>query len=579
MANSRNTRTALLMSLVSLLLCCAVFAGTTFAWLSEKTVSADNFLVGGNLELAVYKGVAGGSGVVYTQQVTDTSQIFDAVPWLPGGAQTVYLKLENKGRVPLQYELNLYAGAEVASMGALGPILLSDLLSCSVSENATGGVADVAALAGGVTPLRATAGVAMTDYESVGKFADTLAAGEVTYLTLFVCLPENADINCLPGKPVPSLEFGVTLAVSQLGETDMFGYTQTLPLPQVEVVSGQEKMEWHSGFSCWMTRLPGGGTVSLPGTEGQDAPAISFEKAPPAVGVPTNVRDSVQNYCLSVDGADGAVATVTLPVDGWDVSLYLDGVPLTRRTEQQLYGAMTPTQYDYNALEKKVTFLADRFPVHITMVTHTPALTVDGVGYAGLAEAFGAVDELPLSNDLRLSAPVELTNAAKHLRLSGRTVAGGFAAEEGATLSVGAGSLVISEIGRVIAPTNGYALYVGDQGVVTVENGDYSGGIGSFFVGAGGQLDITGGSFRFGSSAVPVVENGGVITVTGGAFVNFDPTPFLAEGYQVTVSEDVYTVSAVPQPETEEPATPDPETQNPVTPDPETEEQEPENQE
>ena len=47
----RATKKALLMSVLSVLLCCAMLIGSTFAWFSDTETAGNNKIVAGNLDV------------------------------------------------------------------------------------------------------------------------------------------------------------------------------------------------------------------------------------------------------------------------------------------------------------------------------------------------------------------------------------------------------------------------------------------------------------------------------------------------------------------------------------------------
>ena len=107
MTNSKTTKGALLASGISLLLCCAMLLGTTFAWFTDSVTSAGNVIKSGTLDVDLVNDagdsmagkvinfvVAGGNG--------DSSNIL----WEPGCTfETEPVYVENKGNLALKYEI------------------------------------------------------------------------------------------------------------------------------------------------------------------------------------------------------------------------------------------------------------------------------------------------------------------------------------------------------------------------------------------------------------------------------------------------------------------------------------------
>ena len=92
MTNSRSTKSALLTSVVAILLCCTMLLGTTFAWFTDTATSANNVIKAGNLDvdLLVYtdtdpseNGVKMEYVSIEDESMKDTP-IFNYALWEPG---------------------------------------------------------------------------------------------------------------------------------------------------------------------------------------------------------------------------------------------------------------------------------------------------------------------------------------------------------------------------------------------------------------------------------------------------------------------------------------------------------------
>ena len=53
MTNSKHTKRALLASVLSVVVCAAMLAGSTFAWFTDSVTSAGNIIKSGNLDVAL----------------------------------------------------------------------------------------------------------------------------------------------------------------------------------------------------------------------------------------------------------------------------------------------------------------------------------------------------------------------------------------------------------------------------------------------------------------------------------------------------------------------------------------------
>ena len=96
-----QTRRALLMSALSLLLCVSMLVGTTFAWFTDSVTSGRNTIVAGNLDVVLEYW----DGDSY-EEVKSTTKLFDdAALWEPGYTEVAYLKVSNAGSLALKYHL------------------------------------------------------------------------------------------------------------------------------------------------------------------------------------------------------------------------------------------------------------------------------------------------------------------------------------------------------------------------------------------------------------------------------------------------------------------------------------------
>lgn len=101
MTNKKNTRRALFMSITSLILCCAMLMGTTFAWFTDEVKSGRNQIAAGNLDVELYNDDG---------KVTANTVLFnDVTPalWEPGAVAFENLQVKNEGTLALKYNLNL----------------------------------------------------------------------------------------------------------------------------------------------------------------------------------------------------------------------------------------------------------------------------------------------------------------------------------------------------------------------------------------------------------------------------------------------------------------------------------------
>ena len=121
MNSHRQTKQALLTSVMALVMCVVMLLGTTFAWFTDTARTSVNKIEAGNLDVALYYGdtADGANGTNWTELVdgspalkflqsngtTATQQDFY---WEPGGTYSLpALKVANNGNLKLKYKIEI----------------------------------------------------------------------------------------------------------------------------------------------------------------------------------------------------------------------------------------------------------------------------------------------------------------------------------------------------------------------------------------------------------------------------------------------------------------------------------------
>ena len=116
MTNSKYTKRALLASVLSVVVCAAMLAGSTFAWFTDSVTSAGNIIKSGNLDVALEW--ANGTEALDTAEWKDasTNAIFNYDLWEPGYTEARHVRISNKGNLALKYEIRIVANGEVSKL-------------------------------------------------------------------------------------------------------------------------------------------------------------------------------------------------------------------------------------------------------------------------------------------------------------------------------------------------------------------------------------------------------------------------------------------------------------------------------
>lgn len=131
-----STKRALILSLLSMLLCVSMLVGSTYAWFTDTATTGVNKILAGNLDVKLMYS----TDMQTWKEATEQTKLFDDnALWEPGYTQTVYLKVVNAGTLALKYEAGLsknytrYSGKNIANE----KYYVDDYLKIGVAETDT----------------------------------------------------------------------------------------------------------------------------------------------------------------------------------------------------------------------------------------------------------------------------------------------------------------------------------------------------------------------------------------------------------------------------------------------------------
>ncbi len=111
--NKKSTKRALLGSVLSLLLCCAMLIGTTFAWFTDSVSSNGNKIQSGTLKISLHKMEKDNTWT----DISDTKDpLFNYNLWEPGYTAVQLLKVQNDGNLALKWQANLVYEGTVSKL-------------------------------------------------------------------------------------------------------------------------------------------------------------------------------------------------------------------------------------------------------------------------------------------------------------------------------------------------------------------------------------------------------------------------------------------------------------------------------
>ena len=240
MANKKVSRRALFTSIMSLILCCAMLMGTTFAWFTDSVTSGLNTINSGNLDVELMAG---------DKKVDANTKLFDNVElWEPGMVVYENLQVVNAGTLALKYQLSLNFGNENDLYGHK----LSEVLKVALIDKVPDGATRETVLA----DAKAAAGQGLGTLSNFVQEGSLEAGQQGTEQALVIYWdPDTSAVDNLynanngkttsDGKPL-HIEFGINLQATQMmNESDSFGtdydqFSSILPKATVNNTGAKE---------------------------------------------------------------------------------------------------------------------------------------------------------------------------------------------------------------------------------------------------------------------------------------------------------------------------------------------------
>ena len=245
MNNKRATKRALLTSVMALVMCVVMLAGTTFAWFTDTASTGVNKIQAGNLDIEVKYTLDGKDWA----KLDGATNIFQKGLWEPGHTEVVALKVTNTGSLALKYNISMNVVSETEGTNKAGePYKLSDYLKVKTLAQGANDFGNIAL--GMAFDTRAKDGLA---YDSEKSFSDvgvlandqSLQPGmEGNYIIMKVYMPETVgnEANARSTKEAASIEFGINVvATQQQSERDSFGDNYDKDATYPVIVSNQQQ--------------------------------------------------------------------------------------------------------------------------------------------------------------------------------------------------------------------------------------------------------------------------------------------------------------------------------------------------
>lgn len=258
MAKKQKMQKALALSIVAMILCVAMLAGTTFAWFTDSAASGSNVITAGNLDVEVQYtlGDKNDEGEMVWNDLDGATDLFRKGLWEPGHTEVVALRIKNNGTLALKYVANMNIVSENIGKTKDGAdIVLSEILTVStlihqaIDENGN------ANQIGDITLGLAFNGENSVRYEQTSTFKAgnvlrsevQLLPGAAHYMIVKVDMAESvgneANHN---GTDIPTINFGINVLTTQFAyENDSFGtdYDEDAPYRNTRKVTAESEKQ------------------------------------------------------------------------------------------------------------------------------------------------------------------------------------------------------------------------------------------------------------------------------------------------------------------------------------------------
>ena len=259
MNNKRATKRALLTSVMALVMCVVMLAGTTFAWFTDTASTGVNKIQAGNLDIELaYKNAKtmkeSATDSKFETVTTDTKVFDESALWEPGHVEFVVLKISNAGTLALKYKLGINIANETGSTNVFDkPFKLSDYIEFAVidGDKSNLGRDDLVAAATAAGNHVLNVGYTDEDHLVPAAKADNTATFSEKTVTLVVWMPKSvgneANYKVAEGITAPSIDLGINVVATQYTyESDSFDemYDKNAQYPEVSYaqVSSQDDL-------------------------------------------------------------------------------------------------------------------------------------------------------------------------------------------------------------------------------------------------------------------------------------------------------------------------------------------------
>ncbi len=512
MTKTKSTRSALVSSVLALLLCFSMLLGTTFAWFTDSVTSANNVIKSGNLDIALdyWDGDS-------WETVEGTNSLFTNNLWEPGHTEVVYLKLSNLGSLALKYQLAIGVLSETEGTNMAGdPFKLSDYIRMGVVEGVNGQDAPYATREAAVDAVKDASGIIGAGYAKQGNM---LAGAAELCMAVVVYMPETVgnEANAKTGTPAPTINLGLrVLATQYTAEGDSFG-------------DQYDKEAWVSGMAVYTAEdlqaaINAGETnIKLMGDITLDEAIVI-----PASATTSSMRSATPGTVIDLNGKT-ITGTKGRDADGNRVHVIVNNGNAVIKNGVITSAGVNGGSAIYNADGATLTVENVTLNGAPQEGSTWPSYTVNNYGTLTVSDSsiYGVQGIIATNN----TANTTVNNVIAYR--DGWSSGHVFYNSSTAKVTINGGTYTNDGNG-----VDGTMIYGGETvvngGTFIVKEGAY------FALCSGSKLTVNGGDF---SNIKSCLAWGGAMTISGGTF-GFNPSTYVADGFKAVENNGAYYVVA-----------------------------------
>ena len=541
----KATKQALLMSVMSLLLCVSMLVGTTFAWFTDSVTSANNIIKSGNLNVVLEYW----NGTEWVD-VEGKSDILTNELWEPGVTEIAYLRIANAGSLALKYQLGINIVSETEGVNKAGNnFKLSNYIEFGVIEDINGETDAYDKDAAGRTEAISDIETAKKLNEGYGKGA-MMEAGDMQYFALVVYMPTYIDnVANHDGLHIPKIDLGINVLAMQVEfEKDSFDeFYDDLAIYSDgghRLLSANLEADATTGSEVALSNETETFKVKAKaGAEGKVAVSVALE----ASKIDYEREKNILSYDIKVTGQE--------PGSDVEVQIYI-GKQLTGVLVYHEGNLMNRSQYSYDPISGYVTITTAEFSIYdiefdrsfiniyddINDIKGTSGAHIVGQNFESTDYIFfgNGTENVVFLNDYTITAGnpgqylfVVQQGGILQLTGNGTIHAGkGFYSNKGNAQFIIDGGTYNMTVTGTLNNIKHHSVAQNDSKIV-INGGTFTSNVADaclFFATTNSRIEINGGFFENTATKTPDLFSMGTnkyntnrIVITGGTFVNWNP--------------------------------------------------------